>query len=51
MIILCVFDVEVRYPAKFTVDISFLGELGVVRHASALGLILLIGVQLTLWCY
>ena len=42
-------DVEVGYPAKFAIYVSFLGQLCVVWHAGTLHFIFFIGVQLSLW--
>ena len=49
VVILRELDVEVVDPAEFAVDVAVLGELRVVRHARALHLVLIVGVQLSLW--
>ena len=49
VIVFGVLDVEVVDPAKFTVNISLLGQLCVVRHARALHFVFFIWVQLALW--
>jgi len=41
--------VEVVDPAELTVDITFLGHLGVFRHARSLDFVFLKGVKLALW--
>ena len=48
VIVFAKLDIEVGNPAEFTVDVSLLGQLGVVRHASAFHLVLLIWVELSL---
>ena len=42
-------DVEVLDPAEFAINVSFLGKLGVVWHASALHFVFIIWVKLSLW--
>lgn len=39
--------VEVGYPSELSVDVSLLAYFGVIRHASALDLVLFIRVQLS----
>ena len=48
-IILWEFYVEVLYPTEFSINISFLWQLWVIRHSSALYFILIIWVKLSLW--
>ena len=48
VVVLRELDVEVGDPAELAVDVTLLGQLGVVWHARTLHVVFLIGVQLTL---
>ena len=48
VIVLGVLDVEVGDPAELAVNISLLGQLGVVGHARSLHFVLFVGIQLAL---
>ena len=49
VIVLRELHVKVIDPAQLSVDVSFLGKFGVVRHASTLYIVLFIRVKLALW--
>ena len=49
VVVLRELDVEILNPAQLSIDVSLLGELGVVWHPSSFNFILIIWVKLSLW--
>ena len=47
-VVLRALDVPIVNPTEFTINVSFLSKLGVVRHPCSFDFILIIGVQLSL---
>ena len=51
VVIFRVLDIEVGDPAELAINVTLLRHLCVVRHASALHVVLLVRVQLALWVH
>ena len=49
MVILGALDIEVRNPAQLSIDVSVLGNVGVIWHSCSLDLVHLIWVVLSPW--